>query len=356
MRQHCPICKPVPTLLAIRAVVSSYRGGGGQSFSFSSISPTVSVSDGLQEKRFRKGDVNPSDGSIFWCYERDRRVDGSVLVRERWMTPQRYAAARERKKENDARYMAGETFKQGADKRRENRKRWNQSDLGKASRAKSRSKPEYKERKRKQSKEYYARPEVQERRKQYRLSPERRDAERARYERLKQDPESVAKNKQAAREWRVKNRERFKELQRRWRDRNPGRVNEYIKRRYAEEPKFALAFKLRARVRQAIKASGASKSGRTEELVGCSIEFLRQHIERQFKGKMSWDNPDSFHIDHIVPVSSFDLTDIQQQRVAFNWQNMRPLSPKKNLSKGAKLTEPQLPLPLTVYSTTISTP
>ena len=268
------------------------------------------------------------------------------------MTPQRYAAQREWKKVLDGRYMAGEAFRQGADKRRENRRRWDQSDRGKASRAKWSNRPEYKERKRKQGKEYYARPEVQERRKQYRLSPEYRDAERARYERLKQDPEWVAKNKQAAREWRVKNPERFKELQRRWRDRNPGWVNEYIKRRYAADPEFALAYKLRARVYQAIKASGASKSGRTEELVGCSIEFLRQHIERQFKGKMSWDNPSSFHIDHIVPVSSFDLTNVQQQRVAFNWQNMRPLSPKKNLSKGAKLTEPQLPLPLTVHSTT----
>ena len=327
-------------------------GGGGQAFSFSSNTPTVSVPDGPQEKRFRRGDVNPSDGRIFWCYERDKRVDGSVHIRERWMTPQGYAAQRERKNALDARYMKGEAFKQSADKRRENRRRWSQSDRGKASRAKWSNSPEYKERKRTQRKEYYARPEVQERRKQYRSSPERRDAERARYERLKQDPKWVAINKQQAKEWRAKNSQRFKELQRRWRDRNPGRVNEYIKRRYAKDPEFALAFKVRARVYQAVKAGGASKSGRTEELVGCSFNFLRQHLERQFKGKMAWDNPGSFHIDHIVPLAAFDLTDPMQLKVACNWQNLRPLPPKKNMSKGAKLTEPQLPLPLTVHSTT----
>jgi len=135
-------------------------------------------------------------------------------------------------------------------------------------------------------------------------------------------------------------------LQQRWREQNPGRSNEYIKRRYAEDPSFAMAFRVRARVYQAIQKGGASKNGSTEELVGCSFHFLRQHIERQFKGSMSWDNPSSFHIDHIVPLASFDLTDPAQLKVACNWQNLRPIPPKKNMSKGAKLTEPQMPLPI----------
>jgi hypothetical protein len=130
------------------------------------------------------------------------------------------------------------------------------------------------------------------------------------------------------------------------------RGNEYIKRRYAKDPQFALAYKVRARVYQAIQKGGASKTGRTEELIGCSFDFLRQHIERQFKGKMSWDNPGSFHIDHIVPLAALDLANPEQLKVACNWQNMRPLAPRKNMSKGAKLTEPQLHLPLTIHSTT----
>ena len=51
-------------------------------------------------------------------------------------------------------------------------------------------------------------------------------------------------------------------------------------------------------------------------------------------------------------MSAFDLTDPAQVRVACNWQNLRPISRNKNRTKGAKLTEPQLPLPLTVHSTT----
>lgn len=154
------------------------------------------------------------------------------------------------------------------------------------------------------------------------------------------------------RKYRSDNRQKCADLQRRWREKNPQHASKYIKRRYAEDPEFALAYKVRARVYQAVKRGGASKSGRTEELVGCSFDFLRQHIERQFRGGMSWDNPGSFHIDHVVPLAAFDLSDPMQLKVACNWQNLRPIPPKKNMSKGSKLTEPQLPLPLTVHNTT----
>jgi hypothetical protein len=176
--------------------------------------------------------------------------------------------------------------------------------------------------------------------------PEYVAKERERYERWKADPAKVAQNLERSKQWYRDNKDRAKELQQRWREQNPGRSNEYIKRRYAEEPSFAMAYRVRARVYQAIQKGGASKTGSTEELVGCSFDYLRQHIERQFKGRMSWDNPSSFHIDHIVPLASFDLTDPAQLKVACNWQNLRPIPPKKNMSKGAKLTEPQMPLPI----------
>ena len=170
--------------------------------------------------------------------------------------------------------------------------------------------------------------------------------EKERYEKFKADPTKVARNLERSKQWYRDNKDHAKELQKQWREQNPGRSNEYIKRRYAEDPSFAMAYRVRARVYQAIQKGGASKTGSTEELVGCSFDYLRQHIERQFKGRMSWDNPSSFHIDHIVPLASFDLTDPSQLKVACNWQNLRPIPPKKNMSKGSKLTEPQMPLPI----------
>ena len=343
------------TLINYSHIPLSDQGGRGSVVSFSSNPPTVSEPPVVKTKRFRRGDINPSDGTIFWCYERSKRAGGSVYIRERWMTPQRYEAQREWKKLLDAQYMKGQAYKAGAGRRAEAQKRWKQSERGRALIKANRDKSENREKSRLKSQEYHRRSEVIARRKQYEATPERRAAAKERYEKLKENRDWVRKQNERSRRYRQENKERVKELQRRWREQNPGKGNEYIKRRYAEDPQFALAYKVRARVYQAIQKGGASKTGRTEELVGCSFDFLRQHIERQFNGKMSWDKPGSFHIDHIIPLAAFDLTDPAQLKVACNWQNMRPLSPRKNMSKGAKLLHPQQQLPLSVHSTTFNT-
>ena len=51
------------------------------------------------------------------------------------------------------------------------------------------------------------------------------------------------------------------------------------------------------------------------ELVGCDINYLRNHLEKQFEPWMSWDNYGKWwHVDHIIPVTKFDLTDPEQQK------------------------------------------
>jgi hypothetical protein len=54
---------------------------------------------------------------------------------------------------------------------------------------------------------------------------------------------------------------------------------------------------------------------------------------------MSWENHGKFgwHIDHIKPISSFDLTNENEQLECFNYKNMQPLWWNENLSKGNKL-------------------
>ena len=324
-----------------------YRGGGGgQVLSFSSNPPTGKAAELFIQKRFCRGHVNASDGRIFWCYEREARVDGSKNVRERWVTPDRYADLVERKRKSDAAHTKSQAYKARAAKRAQTSKRWKQSERGQESAKLSRQKPENRERQRAYSKEYTQRPQVKER---------NRVAALDRYYRLKQSQEWVAKARERARKWQEKNKEKSKELQRKWRERNPQRANQYVKTRYAEDPQFALACRVRARVYQAAKKGGVSKTGRTEELIGCSFDFLRQHIERQFKGGMSWGNAGSFHIDHIIPLAAFDLTDQMQLKVACNWQNMRPLPPSENMRKGAKILNGQQPLPLSVHSETFNT-
>ncbi len=114
-------------------------------------------------------------------------------------------------------------------------------------------------------------------------------------------------------------------------------INEYVKSRRAINPQYALKDRVRARIRDAVKRFGANKSTSTKELVGCSYAFLREYIEKQFKDGMSWEIPHSFHIDHIRPLASFDLTNPEELSAACHYTNLQPLYPFENRSKGAKI-------------------
>lgn len=95
--------------------------------------------------------------------------------------------------------------------------------------------------------------------------------------------------------------------------------------------KFRLVGNLRHRVGQALK--GFCKSKVTQDLIGCSIEFLKQHLEKQFKKGMSWDNYGRWHVDHIRPCASFDLSKVDEQHKCFHYMNLQPLWAKDNFVK-----------------------
>jgi len=89
---------------------------------------------------------------------------------------------------------------------------------------------------------------------------------------------------------------------------------------------------LRRRTRAVLQ--GINKSANTLDLIGCTPEQLRDHIESQFEDGMTWENYGEWHIDHKRPCASFDLMVEAQQRECFNFTNLGPLWAKDNLSKG----------------------
>lgn len=106
------------------------------------------------------------------------------------------------------------------------------------------------------------------------------------------------------------------------------------RRRRKDSPRYMLECRLRRRMTGALRRSGADKAQRTNVLIGCTSDFLRQYIESKFKSGMCWERKSEIHIDHIRPVSSFDLFDVDQQRECFHYTNLQPLWAKDNLRKG----------------------
>lgn len=105
-------------------------------------------------------------------------------------------------------------------------------------------------------------------------------------------------------------------------------------RRLEQDQPYRMEHNIRSRVYSAIK--NGRKSIKTLELLGCSIDELKNHLSCQFSQGMTWGNYGDWHIDHVRPCASFDLTDRVQQKQCFHYSNLQPLWAHDNLSKGAQ--------------------
>ena len=128
-----------------------------------------------------------------------------------------------------------------------------------------------------------------------------------------------------------------------WREANKdhSRVykREYLANRRETDVLFQIKELLRSRLRNALQ--GKKKSDRAMNLVGCSAEDLKAHLESTFQEGMTWDNQGDWHIDHILPCVAFDLEDPMEQRACFHYKNLQALWALDNQKKGSSYTEAQ---------------
>ena len=95
--------------------------------------------------------------------------------------------------------------------------------------------------------------------------------------------------------------------------------------------------RLRWRLRDILKSFGKKHKYKSSlVLLGCDLNYFRKYIEDKFTDGMSWDNIAEWHLDHIKPCSSFDLTDLSQQKECFFYKNLQPLWGVDNLKKGSQ--------------------
>lgn len=114
---------------------------------------------------------------------------------------------------------------------------------------------------------------------------------------------------------------------------------EYETRRRKTDVRFSILSRLRGRLRGAVYHRGVKKCARTVELLGCSIDDFKKHIESLFKPGMSWANRHLWHIDHKRPCILFDFRDPAQQRNCFHFSNLQPLWYWENQAKRDRVLE-----------------
>lgn len=159
-----------------------------------------------------------------------------------------------------------------------------------------------------------------------------------------------------SKQWRETNKKKLKIKRQQYREKNQEKIRlgnksyylknkkslikkqkEYVKKKYKNDIVYRLKSNMRTRISCALNGK-IKKTYRTIELLGCSIDFLKKYLESKFKPGMTWGNRRSeWHIDHIRPCVSFDLTDINQQKECFHYSNLQPLWAQENLSKGRQI-------------------
>jgi len=133
--------------------------------------------------------------------------------------------------------------------------------------------------------------------------------------------------------YRDSHREDMRFACRKWREGHPGYSARYHSERFKIDPSYKIGFNLRRRIRYVLKNN--IKVDKTLNLIGCSVEELWKYLESKFQLGMTRENhgKNTWHIDHIRPLSSFDMSKPEQQREAFHYTNLQPLWASDNLKK-----------------------
>ena len=116
---------------------------------------------------------------------------------------------------------------------------------------------------------------------------------------------------------------------------NKSKINQYHKNRRKKDNIYSLSQRTRSMISDSLRKEGYTKKSKTYEILGCSFEFLKKHLEIQFKDGMSWENRSDWHIDHIVPLSSAK----SEAEIIFlnHYSNLQPLWAKDNIQKSNKM-------------------
>ncbi len=127
--------------------------------------------------------------------------------------------------------------------------------------------------------------------------------------------------------------ERYQEI--RCTDEYRAKARKHRAERTKTDPKFKLKRKLRNRLYYALKKKSWKKNTHFSEYIGCSLDELKSHLEKQFIEGMNWDNHGEWHIDHIIPLDSAQ-SDEELYKLC-HYTNLQPLWAIDNIKKANKI-------------------
>ena len=146
-------------------------------------------------------------------------------------------------------------------------------------------------------------------------------------------------------EWQKNNQEHRREYHKQWRTENVDKwrktKRDYEKNRKDSDPLYKLVANFRTAIWTVLKESNVDKYGHYFYVLQYTPEELINHLEKQFKDDMTWDNYGIWHVDHKLPITSFDIQEMGDEEFMRCWSldNLQPMWGEENIRKSNKILE-----------------
>jgi hypothetical protein len=145
--------------------------------------------------------------------------------------------------------------------------------------------------------------------------------------------------------WYEQNKEYRKEYLKEYREKNIDNIRktkrDYERNRKASDPLYKLISNFRTAIYTVLKESNVDKYGHYFDILQYTPEELIIHLEKQFVQDMTWDNYGIWHVDHKLPITSFDIQEMGDEEFMRCWclDNLQPMWGEENIRKSNKILE-----------------
>jgi hypothetical protein len=140
---------------------------------------------------------------------------------------------------------------------------------------------------------------------------------------------------QRAKEWKVNNPDRSKELNKKSDKKRRIVISKYRRERYHSDNLFRMRDNISSLIGNSFRKKGYSKNTKTHEILGIDYEGFMSYIESKFTQGMTWENKGEWEVDHNIPLS-YGKTEEDIIRLNHH-SNLQPLWKEDNRKKSNKL-------------------
>ena len=150
---------------------------------------------------------------------------------------------------------------------------------------------------------------------------------------------------QVHKKWSENKREYLNQYHKEWREKNIDKHREnkrnYERTRKANDPLYKLVANFRTAIYTVLKENNMDKYGHYFEILEYTPYELSEHLENQFTEGMTWENYGEWHVDHRMPITSFNFQEIGDNEFLRCWglDNLQPMWGDENIRKSNKILE-----------------